>query len=288
MEPRVFLAILIFRNLKLGVVFIVQAGIIRSMKHGGKVGIRVLFGALLSASAMVLTSATAVENPYSSIVERNVFNLHPPPPPINPADLIKKTPPPKITFTGITTILGKKLALLTYPAPASKPNTPPISVMLAEGQAQDEIEVKSIDEKAQVVQIINHGEEQTLDFEHDAPKGSGPIPGSVPIPTPLPAPTAAPPPNGVQPYPGNVIRPLRGMQSRNSNIGNGGQGGGGAASLNVAENVKNDTMTPEEQMALIELQRNISINQGTEIQRLLPPTPATQGLNPQQPQPSGF
>jgi hypothetical protein len=240
------------------------------MKHGGKTGIKVLTGALLSAFAIVLTSIGATDNRYDSIVERNVFNLHPAPPPVNPADLIKRTPPPKITFTGITTILGKKLALLTFPV--SKPNTPPVSVMLAEGQAQDEIEVKSIDEKAGVVQIINHGEPQTLDFEHDAPKGSGPMPGTAPAPTALPAPTPAPPMNGVQPSPGNVIRPLRSLQSQNSE----------ANTLNIGEQVRNDKMTAEEQIALIELQRNISQQQNSEIQHLLPPTAATPGMNPQQ------
>jgi hypothetical protein len=257
------------------------------MKHGGKAGIRVLTGALLSASAIVLTSFGAAENRYSSIVERNVFNLHPAPPPINPADLVKKTPPPKITFTGITTILGKKLALLTFPV--SKPNTPPVSVMLAEGQAQDEIEVKSIDEKAGVVQIINHGEPQTLDFEHDAPKGSGPMPGAAPAATSLPAPTPAPPPNGVQPSPGNVIRPLRSLQSRNSDATGGTGQGAGSMTMNVAEQVRNDKMTAEEQIALIELQRNISQQQNSEIQNLLPPTPATPGMNGQQaPMPGSF
>jgi hypothetical protein len=249
------------------------------MKHGGKTGIKVLTGALLSAFAIVLTSVGAADNRYDSIVERNVFNLHAAPPPVNPADLIKKTPPPKITFTGITTILGKKLALLTFPV--SKPNTPPVSVMLAEGQAQDEIEVKSIDEKAGVVQIINHGEPQTLDFEHDAPKGSGPMPGAAPAPTALPAPTPAPPMNGVQPSPGNVIRPLRSLQSRNSD-GTGNVGEGAGNSMNVAEQVRNDKMTAEEQVALIELQRNISQQQNTEIQNLLPSTPATSGMGGQQ------
>src|ERR1700749_2441708 len=114
------------------------------MKFGGKAGIGASFGALLSASAIVFTSVGATENPYSAIVERNVFNLHAPPPPINPADLVKKTPPPKITLTGITTILGKKVTFLT--TPPVKPGAPPDSEMLTEGQALNAMEVKRCDE----------------------------------------------------------------------------------------------------------------------------------------------
>jgi hypothetical protein len=245
------------------------------MKLGGKAGIRASLGALLGASAIVLTSFGVTENPYNAIVERNVFNLHPPPPPVNPADLIKKTPPPKITLTGITTILGQKKTFLTYPP--TKPNTPPNSVMLAEGQAQDEIEVKSIDEKAGVVQIVNHGEPQTLDFEHDGAKPSGP-PSGMPAGSPMsfPAPVPAPPPNGVQPMqnPGNVIRPLRSLQSQSRNDNNNGEAGLGG-SMNVAQQNKGENITPEEQVALIELQRYQSIQQGTPIQNLLPPTALT-------------
>src|SRR6201995_5545689 len=124
------------------------------MKHGGKVRIGVLTGVLLCASTMVITPLPAADNPYSAIVERNVFNLHPPPPPLNPADLVKKTPPPKITMTGIYTILGKKMACLT--TPPLKPGAPAENIALAEGQAQNDIEVKSIDEMAGGGKIVNH------------------------------------------------------------------------------------------------------------------------------------
>jgi hypothetical protein len=234
---------------------------------------------LLSASAIGVTSVGAVENPYSAIVERNVFNLHPPPPPINPADLIKKAPPPKITFTGITTILGIKKAFLTVPP--SKPG-PPESIILSEGQAQNDIEVKHIDEKAGVVQVINHGEPQTLDFEHDAPKIVGPPPGVQPIPVAMPAPIPAAPPPGVQPMPngGTVIRPLRALPARNTSTENNGGFGTGAANVNQQAQVS--TMTPEEQVALIELQRVKAIQQHDPIYKILPPTELTPEVMGQQ------
>lgn len=250
-------------------------------------GIRVLTGTLLSASAVALSSLGAVQNPYNSIVERNVFNLHPPPPPINPADLIKKTPPPKITLTGITTILGQKKAFLTYPA--TKPNMPPNSVMLAEGQAQDEIEVKSIDENAGVVQVLNHGESETLDFANNGAKPSGQPPGTtITSPMSLPAPVPAPPPNGVQPMqnPGNVIRPLRSLQSQSQNNNNNFGGSGFGGSMNGSQ--QQDSVTPEEQVALIELQRVQAIRNNDPIKDILPPTELTPEVLGKPAGPSGF
>jgi hypothetical protein len=218
------------------------------MKRGGKIEICALIALLLSTGAKATSDTVASAQPYDGIVERNVFNLHPPPPPVNPADLVQHTPPPKITFTGITTILGKKLAFLTVPA--SKPGTPPESMMLAEGQAQNGIEVKQIDEKAGVVKVVNHGEAQTLDFDHDGVKVSG-APGATMLPPP-----SAPPPNVM---PGNVIRPLRSLPPRTS-------------------------LSPEEQTALIEVQRVKYQQENNPMSKILPPTemtPEVTGAAPQ-------
>jgi hypothetical protein len=265
-------------QLKFGVVFVFMADIMPIMKRGGNAGIRVLAGVLLSASAIVVTSFGAAENPYSAIVERNVFNLHPPPPPLNPADLIKKTPPPKITLTGITTILGKKAAWLTVPP--TKPGAAPESVMLTEGQAQNEIEVKSIDERAQVVQVVNHGEPETLDFIKDGAKISGPPPGGPPTPMTLPSPIPAAPPPGVQP--GGTFRSLRSLPTRNSSAENNGGGGGVGAGNSIQQ--QQDNLTPEEQVALIEVQRVKALQEHDPIANLLPPTALTPEVMGQAPQ----
>jgi len=216
------------------------------MKRGGKLEICALIGLLLTAGAKAASDDGA--GPYDGIVERNVFNLHAPPPPVNPADLVQHTPPPKITFTGITTILGKKLAFLTIPAP--KPGALPESMMLAEGQAQNEIEVKQIDDKAGIVKVLNHGEAQTLDFDHDGAK-----PPVGPPPTMMPPPSA-PPPNVM---PGNVIRPLRSLPPRAA-------------------------MTPEEQTAMIEIQRVKYQQENNPIGQILPPTEMTPEMNSPAPQ----
>jgi len=249
------------------------------MKYGGSVRISVLAGVLLSASTIVVTSLGSAENPYSAIVERNVFNLRPPPPPINPADLVPKKPAPKITLTGITTILGKKVTFLT--TPPTKPGAPPESIMLAEGQAQNDIEVKTIDEKAGVVQVVNHGEPETLDFETNGAKPSG-APGGAQTPISLPAPIPGAPPRGVQPGAGTTIRPLRSLPARNSSAenNNGGAGLGGGVGGNFIQQ-QQANLTPEEQVALIEVQRAKAIQDHDPVANLLPPTELTSEITGQ-------
>jgi len=255
------------------------------MKHGGNVRISVLAGVLLSASAIVIIPSRAAENPYSPIVERNVFNLRPPPPPINPADLVQKKPAPKITLTGITTILGKKVTFLT--TPPTKPGAAPEAIMLAEGQAQNEIEVKSIDEKAGVVQVVNHGEPETLDFETNGAKPSGPMGGVPQTPISLPAPIPGAPPAGVQPGAGTTIRPLRSLPGRNSSAENNNAGaglGGGVAVGNVGQQPQVN-LSPEEQVALIEVQRAKALQDRDPVANLLPTTELTSEITGQ---PSGL
>jgi hypothetical protein len=240
------------------------------MKCGGKIEICALIGILLSTGAKAVESS-GTDRPYDGIVERNVFNLHAPPPAINPADLIKHEPPPKVTFTGITTILGRKLAFLTIPGP--KPGVPPDSMMLAEGQAQNDVEVKEIDDKAGIVKIVNHDEPQTLDFEHNGATPSGP---AAPIPNATRFPRPSLPPPNVMPTPGNVIRPLRTFQPRGgpvSELNNGGNDGQASAPL-----------SPEEQVALIEIQRMKYQQENNPISAIFPRTEMTPEMNGNQQQ----
>ena len=148
---------------------------------------------------------------YDGIADRNVFNLHAPAP-RDDADALKpKTQIPKLTLNGITTILGRKMTVITVPP--TKPGAPTTSVMLAEGQAQDEIEVRQIDEKTGVVKVTNHGEEQTLDFEHDGEKPASPPPNTA-TPLRIPPIPMSPPATQIPPPGANVIRPLRTLPSR--------------------------------------------------------------------------
>src|SRR5581483_10068497 len=88
--------------------------------------------ALTGLGALDAMALEARESPYDRIAQRNLFQLHAPPVIVEtPAP---KPPPRKITLTGITTILGRRLALITIEASKSQPAD---SVMLAEGQAMD-------------------------------------------------------------------------------------------------------------------------------------------------------
>ena len=136
------------------------------MMRGGKMWFCVGVGLVLCPGAKAFTPDTP-GGPYHRIVERNVFSLRAPQSSIV-RDAEAKAKPPSIKLTGITTILGRKVTFLTIPA--AKPGGPTQSFMLTEGQMQDEIEVIQIEERAGIVKIVNHGEAQTLDFDHDGAK----------------------------------------------------------------------------------------------------------------------
>src|SRR5260221_849290 len=96
------------------------------MKHGGKMLVCIVGGLAFSTAAPAVpvdTSETS-DNPYQSIVDRNVFSLKPPAPPADPAEVNKPTVV-KITLTGVTTILGNKRVLMKTAPPPGKPGEGP-------------------------------------------------------------------------------------------------------------------------------------------------------------------
>jgi len=135
------------------VVFVPLPVIMPAMKRTAKTTILTLSGLFLAVGAEALTPDAPKQ--YQGIVERNVFNIHPPAPVVAPV-VDKTTQLPKITLNGITTILGTKMCFLSVPG--TKPGAQPETLTLAEGQAQSDVEVKQIDEKAGVVKVVNHGE----------------------------------------------------------------------------------------------------------------------------------
>jgi len=182
-------------------------------------------GALvLGAGAIAADTADTAgssSNPYQGIVDRNVFALKPPPPPPDPDSI--KPPTPKISLTGITTILGNKRALFKSeptPGKAGQPATKEESYMLAEGQRQGDVEVTSIDEIAGIVKLSYAGTPVTLDFTNNAakavavapppPAGAPGVPG-LPPPPGITVPVRGGGPSGLrQPgTPGNERRPIR-------------------------------------------------------------------------------
>src|SRR5215831_18990314 len=121
--------------------------------------------AVLMAGAAQAATEDSSPHRFQGIIDRNVFGLKPQA--SNESNVPAPTPPPKLTLTGITTILGNKRALLSTPP---VPNKPAESFMLTEGQRDGEIEVLEINEIAGTVKVMNHGVEQTLDFITDGAK----------------------------------------------------------------------------------------------------------------------
>ena len=154
----------------------------------------VVFGA--SGALMQATVPEASPDHYHAITERNVFGLRAPAPPptlTNPPAAL-----PKITLTGITTILGNKRALMKVIPAGEKPGqtNKEQSVILTEGQREGEVEVLQIDERLGSVKVNNSGTVMTLTFEKDGAKlPSTPTPAALP-----PAPAALPGTAARNPY----------------------------------------------------------------------------------------
>ena len=128
-------------------------------------------GAVVGGASVRATVPESAPDQYQGIRDRNVFGLRPPP--ARTVDLPPPVPLPKITLTGITTILGNKRALMKVAPSGAKPGTEAakeISLILTEGQRDSDVEVLQIDEKAGAVKVNNSGTVVTLTFEKDGAK----------------------------------------------------------------------------------------------------------------------
>ncbi len=129
------------------------------MKRVGKLCL-CLAGGLVLNTGLRADGLVSPDNPYVPIVTRNVFGINPP----LPVDPNANTePPPKITPNGIMGVFGHLQVLFKVAIPA-KPGQPAKdqSYILSEGQAQDDIEVRKIDERDGMVTFNNHGTVQEL------------------------------------------------------------------------------------------------------------------------------
>jgi len=266
-----------------------------------------LIGGLALRIAANEVTAESSNNPYESIVDRNVFALKPPPPPPDPE--ATKPPPVKITLTGITTILGKR-ALLKSPAPPGKPGEPAkpeLSYILAPGQREGDIEVIDIDEVGGNVKLRNAGVEVTLNIDKDGPKlapSAAPVPGVPGVPGavhPMPGGRGivppAPPGNPGFTMPTRTLRlPQSGSGGSAANTGVNSVPGTGlvpgvtsgyTTPQNSAAGQQQKSWPPEvnvsreEQMILIEAQRQQLLQEGNRsAAAMLPTTELTGSANP--------
>jgi hypothetical protein len=284
------------------------------MKHSGTMLVWMAGSLALCIGAKAVTSENT-ENPYQSIVDRNVFSLKPAPTPVDPAEA-NKPQTLKITLTGITTILGNKRVLMKTAPPPGKPGEAPKteqSYILTEGQREGDIEVIEINDKLGSVKVSNGGSMQTLTFEKDGaklpatpapaavpgaplPNGAAPVPG-LPVARPGVMPAAGNP--GSFQLPTRVPRlPTPGAQASAANFGVGNMGQGGAPSVpglylpgNSTTPVQTQSqpvvatpqMSLEEQAIMIEANRQA----GGPGAALLPPTALTPHATPNTPTSSG-
>lgn len=168
--------------------------------------------------------------PYDAIAARNLFQLHDAP--VKPSQVPEAKPIAKVRLTGITMILKRPVAFITIEGTKSQPEQ---SVILGEGDSANGVQVKSIDQKAARVGILNDGESQVLNFELARPSGQQFIEAiimEVPMDNSRPSPRLT---------------------------------------LPVQKNAE-PSLSPEEQTALIELQRVKFQMEGNPAHSLLPPT----------------
>jgi hypothetical protein len=225
------------------------------------------------------------QHPYDKIPERNVFNLKPiPPPPPHP---IEEVPLPKVTLTGITTLLGLKRAVLQAQTPArSGLPAREQSYILAEGQRDGDIEVVEIDEAAGIVKIKAGEIPMTLDFVSNGVK-----PPTLPVQaaptqtvtmpqlTPSGRLPATPPSQPSQsPTLPTLQREPRVPQDLNSNLP--------AAPVDTSMTPRTAVpppLNPDEQILMIEAQRAKALDEGDPAAKILPPTALTPEVTGQSP-----
>ena len=163
-----------------------------------KTGTLILVGALAVGGAVKKASGVVKDNPYQSIIDRNAFNLNPPPPPETNAP---PAPPNKILLTGISSMgdVPKVFLEITEPGPGKLPQKP----ILAAGQKEYGVEVLDIDAEKGTVKVKNGSIEVVLTFEKDGKTNAptalvsmpmvGGAPGATPfstVPTRTMSPTA--------------------------------------------------------------------------------------------------
>jgi hypothetical protein len=284
------------RNFNFGLVFYPPIFILLTMKRTGPALLLLTTGLLLcptQSQAIIFTAERPgggnFATPYQAISERNVFGLKPPPAPPDPE--ANKPQPPKITPTGLTTILGKKMALFKVQMPAKPPEPAhEQSMILAEGEREGEIEVVSIDEKLGEIKFNNYGSAVSLSLEKDgaklpasaAPVAGVPPPnavGSIPPPT-HPAYGSFAPNGGSITTIGSGLKTIPNRQLRVPGNGMGGPAFGGSPNYNGTATAQSQTaanqqpaLSPEESAILIEVERERTkeaVSKG-----LLPPPPPT-------------
>ena len=241
--------------------------------------------ALALANGLYAQDGAVSDKPYSSIVTRNIFGLMPIPV-VDPATLLPPPePPPKITPNGIMTIFGRLQVLfkVAVKPPPGQPQKDATYVMNV-GERQDEITVLKIDSTAGVVTFDNHGTVQELSLVpatgssgNPGPPGAprGPMPGmtSTAMPAPSFGGTSALPAIGGASATGPGGRRVSSggnMSQASSGIASSGRGNGQQTQQETQK-----TLSPEEQIIMMESQRADWLDKKNPAASIIPPTHLT-------------
>lgn len=161
---------------------------------------RVLRVFLLLAGGLLLTVAAraSLQGKYEIIVERNVFGLHPipPPEPLKPPE-VPKGPTNEVQLTGISTLSGNPSVFLQVVDGQTKKTE--ILPILHAGESHEKLKVLSIDAVNGVAVVEHDGVQLSLDFVHNGVKPAGnavPVNAHLPPPRVMSAPPAPPPTSG--------------------------------------------------------------------------------------------
>jgi hypothetical protein len=248
------------------------------MNYAGKT-LTCVFGTFLFCTGTHGNTPDSSSNPYQGIVDRNVFGLRPPPPP--PSNEPVRPPPPAVSLTGITTILGKKLAFMNVqipPKPGEQAKPGPQSFMLGIGEREGEIEVLEIDEKGGVVKVNDYGVITNVPFAKIANTPAAPV-NTAGIPSPG---VSVGNPLAQRSIPGlpRTMRTLGGNVTVSQ--GNGSAAGPtmspgltGVSPATTAQAIRDVPMSGEEQVIMMEAQRERLKSNGDPTAALLPPTELT-------------
>ena len=234
-------------------------------------------------------SAALMDNPYTPVVTRNLFGLVPIPIATPDADSKPKDPPPKILPNGIMKMSGQLQVLfkVSVPAKQGQPQHDQ-SYIMSEGERQDEITVVKIDDQASTITFDNHGVVQDL-----------PLTAAANVSAPAPAPGAAPAGSAPPQMPSPANRPglannpalqrrltqTQGQNGNPANFGAANNAAGLTAGANSNPHIYNPAaemgqqLSPEDQAARIELNRQQAIENHSPSAGLFPPTRYTQEAN---------
>ncbi len=202
-------------------------------------GIAVVLGGVVFASVEAgAVASSRTREAYQSITDRNPFGLRPPPVPVELPVVETKLPPAAkvdIFLTGITTVGYPRIPKRAYIQVKAADKKEPITYMLSEGQAKDEIEVLEINEKRPVsVKIRMAGTDQVLSFETNGIKPPNSLIAGVPGGLTNAMGSFQPGPTGMNPHPQGIGTGL--PNSRGGGM-TGGSSGGAPNNLGASKNL---------------------------------------------------